>query len=309
MKKAVTLIIIILNFYTSLYSQQLILEDAVYFKNPNPNDGIWLEKPNKTDTTKFKYSKNNLTYKVGREFIYDYYFIDKSGAKKKFLLTNDQTSIQNLLNLTSYEKITDTTIDKIRLTVTDAKETYPACTADSTCTQTVISYSYLTTNQKVCDSACSSVKSKKSNESYCSCGSVATGIYDNKKNVWMHPPRQYTFKILQLNPFPFYQLDKSIKNWAWHLEIGGVYLDPRWVKTKDNIKVRYEYERQNDETIKTTFGNIKCNVTNAIGLSQSENFSMKTGLKSYYHPDYGFVRLEYINIDNSKIVIQLVEVN
>jgi hypothetical protein len=278
----------------------------MYFKNPKPNDGIWVEKSNKKDTTKYKYSKNNLSYKVGREFIYDYYFMDKSGVKKKFLLSKNETSTKNPLNLTGYDNNDDTTIEKIRLAVTDAKETYPACTADSTCTQTVISYSYLTKNQASCDSTCSFWRS---NEKYCSCGAVATGIYDNQKNIWVHPPRQYTFKILQLSPFPFYQLDESITHWAWNLEIGGAYLDPRWVKSKGNIKVRYEYERQSDQTVKTALGNIKCKVTNALSSSQSENLKMKSTLKSYYNPKYGFVRLEYKNIDGSKIVIQLEEVN
>jgi hypothetical protein len=310
LKKITSILIIsILNCYASIYSQELILEDGMYFRDPKPNDGIWVEKPNKKDTTKYKYSKNNLSYKVGREFIYDYYFMDKFGVKKRFLLSKNEISTKNPLNLTSYNNNDDTTIEKIRLAVTDAKETYPACTSDSTCTQTVISYSYLTKNKTDCGSNGSFFKSKKTNQTYCSCGAVATGIYDNKKNIWMHPPRQYTFKILQLNPFPFYQLDETIKNWAWNVEVGGAYLDNRWVKTKENIKVRYDYERQNDQIIETAFGNLNCKVTNAIGSSHSENFKMKTILKSYYHPEYGFVRLEYKNIDGSKIIIQLVEVS
>jgi hypothetical protein len=301
-------IILMLNFYNSVYSQELILEEGMYFKYPKPGDGIWVEKPNKTDTSRYKYSKDNISYKVGTRFIYDYCFIDKAGVKRKFIVTKNQTSKENPLNLTSYTDSSDSTIDKIMLAVTDAKETYPACVGDSTCTQTVISYSYLKKTIVSDDTLCNYFKSKNSSNVYCQYSPVATGIYDNKKNIWMHPPRQYTFKMLQLSPFPFYQLDESVKYWAWNVEVGGSYLDPRWVDTKENIKVRYDYERQKDKTIRTVFGRIKCKVTTAKGTSQSGDFIMKTSLKSYYNPAYGFVKLEYKNIDDSKIVIQLVEI-
>lgn len=30
---------------------------------------------------------------------------------------------------------------------------------------------------------------------------TTTGLIENKKNIWLHPPRQYLFHILELNPF------------------------------------------------------------------------------------------------------------
>jgi hypothetical protein len=308
MNKITVSLLFLLSINCKAFCQHLILEDGMYFKNPKPDDGIWIEKTNKSDTSRYKYSKNNLSYRVGRTFIYDYYFTNVTKKKRKFLLTKKQVSKENPLNLSNYQNITDTTIDKIMLEVTDAKETYSACSNDSTCTQTVITYSYLTKCKSTSDSACQCFKSKNADDTYyCSHNSVATGVYDNKKNIWLHPPRQYTFKILQFNPFPFYQLDESVKHRAWNLEIGGSYLDNRWVNSKDKIWMRYDYKRQNDEIIKTVFGSLKCKVTYALGKSQSGNLNIKTTLKSYFHYAYGFIRLEYRNIDGSKIIIHLVE--
>ena len=33
--------------------------------------------------------------------------------------------------------------------------------------------------------------------------SFMSGVVENEKNVWIHPPRDEYFKILEINPFPF----------------------------------------------------------------------------------------------------------
>jgi hypothetical protein len=180
-------------------------------------------------------------------------------------------------------------------------ETFP--NYDSTYTQTVMSYAYIIKN----DSLCECFQRGETNRLLL-CSGVSTGVIDNAKNLWMHPPRQFTFKILQLNPFPFYYLDESVNHWSWDLETGNPYLDPRWINYKGNIKIHFDYTRQKDEVINSPSGKIKCKVTNGTGTSEFDNTTMKTYLKSYYHPTYGFVRLEYTNIDGTRIVIQLVEV-
>jgi hypothetical protein len=63
-----------------------------------------------------------------------------------------------------------------------------------------------------------------------------------------------------------------------------------------------------DEELYTPFGKIPCKVTKGSGTSESGNILMKTYLKSYYNPKYGFVRLEYININGTQIIIQLIEI-
>jgi len=292
--KIVLLILLVFVLNGNLFAQELALDE-----------GIYIEKPDYTSKEKHRYSHDNISYKLNKRFIFDYYYVDAPGVKRKFLLSNNEASIDNPLNLASGLQPTESTIDKIQLTITDSVETFPGY--DSTYTQTVVSYAYMVKNKQASDSLCACYQKKYAPARQFLCSGVSTGTIDNYKNLWIHPPRQFTFKILQFSPFPFYYRDEAVKHWSWTVEVGGAYLDPRWVNTKENIKMRFDYERKTDEVVSCPFGKIKCKVTQATGTPASDALP-KTYLKSYYHPAYGFVRLEYININGSKMVIQLVGV-
>jgi hypothetical protein len=223
----------------------------VVSQNLNLENGIYCEKPNYSDTIKHKYSWDNITYKINMVFIYDYYFIDNTGKKKKFLFTNKIDFDNNPLNLTNYDNPSDSAIDKIKIEVHDDTKMFSKI--DSSYSQTVFGYSYLKKNGKTLDTVCEYFKKKDSKHNF-NCNEESTGLIDNNKNLWIHPPRTYTFKILQLSPFPFYYLDETKKNWSWDLETGGSYLDPRWINYQGSIKIKFNYERQKDETLKTVRG-------------------------------------------------------
>jgi hypothetical protein len=124
----------------------------------------------------------------------------------------------------------------------------------------------------------------------------------------MHPPRSFTFRILQLNPFPFYYRDQTVSTWSWHLQTGGShYLDPRWIDQKETIVINFNYKRLPDEILETPLGKLRCKVTHGTGSCELKNGFLKTGLKSFYNPDFGFVRLEYENINGTKLVMQLID--
>lgn len=282
--KKILFIHIILIFVGQLSCQELLFEG-----------GIYIEKPNNLDTSLHRYSHDNISYILNRTFIYDYYYLDNTGVKKKFLLKKDW-SFDNPMNLTKYENPSESVIDKIKLVVDDNLKIFSIY--DSTYTQTVFSYYYI--NGKISDTLFKDFHN----------GIERTGVIDNKKNLWIHPPRNYSFMILELSPFPFYYLDESVDSWSWDLEVGGFYLDQRWIhcEKKENLKIKYNYTRMEDELVNTPFGNIKCNVTYGTATSKYDNTFMKTHLKSYYNSMYGFVKLEYTNINNSKIYFNLVEV-
>lgn len=288
-----------------LSAQELYLDDASFHKSRQSGDGMWVEKVNLADPAKDKYSRDNITFKKGKAFVYNYYFIERNGnGKKKFLLSS-KDSASNPFRLTKYDQPADSLLDKVLLQVTDEKETYAACMQDSSCTQTTILYTYLLRTSAAVAGRLA-FRSKQTAQQYVQLGARATGVVDNKKNIWLHPPRQFTFRILQLSPFPFYQFDTTIKNWAWNVEVGGAYLDPRWVHSKTNMIVRYAYERAEDEVISTPFGQLRCKVVKGTGSSVSHpDFS--SAMKSYFHPAYGFVLMEYRNIDGSQLVLQLEE--
>lgn len=120
-------------------------------------------------------------------------------------------------------------------------------------------------------------------------------------NVWMHPPREFLFKILQLNPFPFIQGPYKLgTTWEGKLVVGDHWSDSRWKYFTGSVEIQFEYEILEPETIKIdSFGDINCIVVYATGSSSLG----KSYLKSWFHTSEGFIRLEYTNIDGSKIVL------
>lgn len=280
MKKIASTILIVL-FSAFIYSQELILDE-----------GIYIEKPNPSDPAKDKYTRDNISYKNNTAFVFDYYYLDNPGAKKKFLQNRSWTD-ENPLNLIDYNSHSDSVINKIKLTIDEDLYIMPG--GDSSYTQTLIGYDYVSGTGRRQNPF------KEAEE--------ITGLIDNKKNLWIHPPRSYTFKILEFCPFPFYYLDESMKRWTWQMEVGGPhYMDQRWIYWKEKIVIDYEYKRAPDESLNTLFGKLSCKVVNATASSEFGNHIMKTKLKSYYHPDYGFVKLEYDCINGSKLIMELTEV-
>ncbi len=130
---------------------------------------------------------------------------------------------------------------------------------------------------------------------------AATIIEDNEQ-IWIHPPRDFFFKILELNPFPYIKKPFVIGNkWSWKLEIGERYSDARWLEWKGNLENMYHYEIVADTILNTSFGNLYCYITEAIAINEYGT----TKLISYFNEYYGFIILDYTNIDSSKLSLEL----
>ncbi len=135
-------------------------------------------------------------------------------------------------------------------------------------------------------------------------GGEKTGIIENKKNLWMHPPRTKYFTINQLNPYPFIPFPASIgKKWTWKLLVGDHWSDKRWVEWKGNVLVTSEYEIQEKTILKTAFGSLECYRVECVGSSRLG----KTHLTYYFNDQYGFVSMVFTNMDGSKTILELIE--
>jgi hypothetical protein len=136
-------------------------------------------------------------------------------------------------------------------------------------------------------------------------GGEKTGIIENKKNLWMHPPRTKYFTINQLNPYPFLQFPASIgKKWTWKLLVNGTpWSDKRWVEWKGNVLVTSEYEIQEKTILKTAFGPLECYRVECVGSSRFG----KTHLTYYFNDQYGFVSMVFTSIDGNKTILELIE--
>ena len=207
--------------------------------------------------------------------------------KKKFIERKYKTSYKDSAGLVSYNSTSEIVVAKIKLIVTD--DLLKCLVVDSACSLTAFQYQYINSKNDLLSS-----------EDY--------GLIDNKMNLFIPPPRMGNFRILEINPFPFYYLDRSKRIWEWDLREGGNYWpDIKWKIYKGELNIKFIFERLDDEILNTSFGKIKCSVVNGTGISQIGDMTIKTQLKYFYHLKYGFLKLEYINVDETKLVMELIE--
>lgn len=133
----------------------------------------------------------------------------------------------------------------------------------------------------------------------------AAGIIENDKNVWIHPPRSRFFRILEINPFPYIKSPYSIgTNWKWSLEIGDAFANRHWKSWQGLITNDYHYEIIDQKNIQSKLGILNVYIIKGTAKSRIG----QTELTSYFNPQYGFIKLEYTNIDGSIIQLELIEV-
>ena len=85
--------------------------------------------------------------------------------------------------------------------------------------------------------------------------------------------------------------------------IGDHWADERWKVWEGKIENEYEYEITDKRTLKTDLGEIECLVIESNAKSRIG----ETKLTAYFNPEYGFVKLDYTNIDGSKTNLELTE--
>lgn len=134
--------------------------------------------------------------------------------------------------------------------------------------------------------------------------SISGGV-ENDANIWIHPPRDLYFEILELNPFPYVKRPlKPGHSWTWKLSIGDSWSDSRWKVWEGTISNQYTYRIDSKQSIKTPLGQLECYIIK----SKAESRIGDTYLLAYYNEDYGFVKLEYTNIDGSKTLLDILQV-
>ncbi len=185
-------LILFLSFADKMSSQndvlpkyEVVLEDEIY-----------VEKYDCSIVFNGKYTENNKCYLAGNKLLYDYYYMDLQGNKFKFqafpvtvgMSFEEKKKAWRFVNIDS---IDESTVMSVSLTVDTNYNhilySFPGFD------QSVILYDY-----------CSLDGSVILNE--------GTGLIENDKNIWVHPPRSRMFSILELNPFPFIQAPYIVGN-------------------------------------------------------------------------------------------------
>lgn len=133
---------------------------------------------------------------------------------------------------------------------------------------------------------------------------ASTGAVENEKNVWIHPIRDGFFNSLETAPFPFVKKPPKIgMQWTDQMLIGQGWGNEMWGQWEGQLLETYNYKITEQKTLKTKIGEIECFVIEATAKSQIG----ETKLTSYFSEKYGFVRLEYVLLNNLKVNMWLIE--
>ncbi len=246
--------------------------------------GVFVELFAPFNTHDNRFTEDNVTYPAGVSFTYDYAFIDRHG--NEFLHRDLEASTLNTdqaWELAPASQFNGSEVLSVQMTVLYGLQGLDLMKPGYN--RTVVQYDYLTAAGKT---------------NY----SEVTGLVENAKNIWVNPPRAKQFRILELNPVPFIQAPYAVGNkWNWSKRIGGFWGDARWAEWDGAIDNHYQYEITDMKTVETPFGALDCYEISA----KADNTLGSTSLVAMFSPEYGFVQMNYTNIDGSKIVMSMTE--
>ena len=125
-----------------------------------------------------------------------------------------------------------------------------------------------------------------------------------RDSIWLHPLKKDFFEILALNPYPFIQLPIEVGNrFHFNLPVHDNWSNPDWKKWYGTLKNNCRYEVVKQRSIRLPFGAL---APYAV-MSNCENELGDTGLVAYFDDELGFVKLDYRNIDDSWLSLELLE--
>lgn len=264
-------ILLFIGFTAFSYSQSTEKQGTNYVLVDD--DGIIVEKFDSTVTDENRFTKNNLIFREGVSFHYKFEHLDKAN-KRHYFKYIDSLSYWEFV---PENEVDQNTIQKVIISVKKGLQGFDKHIPGYN--QTIIGYAYPTS------------------KNYSGSIYTSSGVIENEANVWMHPPRDQYFQILELNPFPFIKAPYVIgTKWTWSLKIGDFWSDGRWKLWSGTIENKYEYEITDVKFIESSFGRLQCFIIESSAVSRIG----KTYLKAYFNEKYGFIRLEYTNIDGSK---------
>jgi len=271
--KSTLLILVAILFLVACKNEEAkpVTSDGITIPHTIIEEGIYVEKFDSNFTDENRYNLDNKIFTVDRKFVYDYTYYDKQGGAFYFEGGRDGW------NFVSTETDRYYVVKSIEITVLPGLEPM---------INSIPGYN-LTQLEFVCPP---------------NTDHTISGVLENSKNIWMQPPREALFRVLELNPFPFIQAPYEVgHSWEWELDIDNEWGDPRWVTWEGSVKSTYTYKITDKKQVKTPLGDLECFLIEGVGTSALG----QTSLLSVFNEEYGFVKLNYTNIDGSTIVMNL----
>lgn len=132
------------------------------------------------------------------------------------------------------------------------------------------------------------------------------GAFETKEKYLLHPPRYAHYGLLELSPFPSITFPAVVGNtWAFTIYPDDFYASPSWAIWEGVLPVTFRYRYLADTTLVTPLGPLRCQHVRGRGSSKVGT----TALDSYFHTTYGFVRLLYHNINQTRLEMDMLQVD
>ena len=130
---------------------------------------------------------------------------------------------------------------------------------------------------------------------------VSTGIRENVEEIWMHPFRYNQYNFTEVAPFPQIKFPLSVgKKW----NDNTITLQEGWGDWS-HMNVRSTFEILSKETVQTNYGELE----NCWKVKAVSNFDLGQSEVTYwFHEQYGFVKLNYVNYGGQKLNIELTQI-
>jgi len=130
------------------------------------------------------------------------------------------------------------------------------------------------------------------------------GIIENHKNFWMHPLRSYQMWPTFTAPWPYVEYPITIgKKYKWWKKLAGGWGSDKYIQWEKIIHFDYKYEVVGTEVLTINKKKVKAYIIEAEGKSELG----KTEVDFYFNPTLGFVKLDYKLMDDSRIVMNMVD--
>lgn len=231
-----------------------------------------------TDTTDDRYNLDNKIYQSNKEFIFDYtIFKDKNALhcqlNKVFVYGMPWILVPKTQDSDPY------TIYQIGIAVLPHRENN---------NQTRMCFQYYNQAKEVLPIV------------------ERTGLIENDKNIWLHPPRTNFFAITEFNSFPFIKQPYKIGT-TWKSGLTAGYFEeylPWGLKWKGVLITKETLSIIDVVELTTPFGVLPCYVVE--GFVKSDLTDTRTLF--YFNETYGFVKIVYDLFDKTRLELNLVSV-
>lgn len=252
-------------------------------------NGVWIETFPPENQDENRYTADNKIFIAGREFLYRYRYISPKGDTLLFKNIQSATpefqSYHRAWDFVQPDSADNQTIETVSIKIAEGREPYVL--NDPNFNQTVQEIRLYNPEKK-------------------ELGGYASGtLIENPKNVWMQAPNMKLFRILSLNPYPFISAPyKQGNSWKWKVDVGESNGDLRWKAWGGTLTSNMTYEISGQESVRVPWGEARCHIVEA----DAESGLGRTHLKAAFSEEHGFLRLDYTNIDGSKLVFELIGV-